>query len=209
MDAFAHPAVPFEQLSEQRTSRRILSPWFQVMFILQNAHEHRLDLPGLQLTPLPVDMGVAKFDLTLSMEETDQGLVGHWEFNTQLWMESTIERMAAQYQHLLETLIQAPDVPIESLSLLSPEEHRQFHQLAIHPTESMPQLVPQRFEAIAAQQPEAPALEFDGNTWSYAQLNDWANQIAHYLGSCGVVKGDRIGVCLPVVPQPLPLSSAF
>ena len=200
-EAFSHQDIPFETLAEQLGREHQDSSWFQVMFILQNAHDRRFQLPGMEITPLSVDMGVSKFDITLSVEDTDSGLVGEWEFNTQLFSPETIHRMTVQFEHLLRCLIASPDVPLVQLSLLPPTEVTQLQKFTQTPAEPVTQWVHQRFEAIAAQQPEAIALEFQGQTWSYQKLNTSANQIAHYLLASNVQAQDHIGVCIQRSPE--------
>ncbi|MFK0731627.1 MAG: condensation domain-containing protein, partial [Gloeotrichia echinulata HAB0833] len=91
LQAYEHQDVPFEQVVEALQPQRSLShsPLFQVMFILQNVPMTEFELPGVTLTQLDADSTIAKFDLTLSMSETDQGLVGSWEYNTDLFDGST------------------------------------------------------------------------------------------------------------------------
>ena len=53
-----------------------------------------------------------------------------------------------------------------------------------------------RSAELAARQPDQPALVFEGRTWTYAQLNAWANQIAHSLATAGIRNGDSVGVLM-------------
>jgi non-ribosomal peptide synthetase component F len=74
--ALAHQDLPFERLVQELRPDRTLSrnPLFQVMFVLQNAPMSPTELPRLALEPIDVDTGTTKFDLTMSMMETPQGL---------------------------------------------------------------------------------------------------------------------------------------
>ncbi|MDF5733215.1 MAG: condensation domain-containing protein, partial [Rhizonema sp. PD38] len=100
IDAYAHQDLPFEMLVEALQPERSLShtPLFQVMFVLQNVPMPEIELAGLSVSSLPAQSATAKFDLTLGMENTDSGLVGVWEYNTDLFDSSTIERMAGHFQ---------------------------------------------------------------------------------------------------------------
>ena len=95
LGAYAHKNLSFEQLVEALQPDRNLShqPLFQVIFALQNAPMLGLELPDLTLSSLEIESGTAKFDLTLSMEDTEQGLVGFLEYNTDLFHATTISRM--------------------------------------------------------------------------------------------------------------------
>jgi len=83
------------------------NPLFQVMFVLQNAPMGRLELPGVTITPLELESLGAKFDLTLSMEETESGLRGSWEYNTDLFDATTIRRMVGIFRHCWRGLSQS------------------------------------------------------------------------------------------------------
>ena len=78
LEAYAHQDLPFEHLVEELQPQRDLSrtPLFQVAFALQNAPLEALELAGLTLSPLEVETGTAKFDLTLSLIETEGQLAG-------------------------------------------------------------------------------------------------------------------------------------
>ncbi|MCX7595462.1 MAG: condensation domain-containing protein, partial [Fischerella sp.] len=86
--AFDHQDLPFEKLVEEMQPERSLShtPLFQVMFVLQNAPMPPLELPELTLSPLMIDSKTAKVDLSLSITDTQQGLIGNLEYNTDLFL---------------------------------------------------------------------------------------------------------------------------
>ncbi|HKS72052.1 MAG TPA: condensation domain-containing protein, partial [Terriglobales bacterium] len=114
LDGYAQQDIPFEKLVEELRPERSLShnPLFQVLFSLQNAPRRAFDLPGLQLTPVEVAGATSKFDLSLFLVETPEGLRGRMEYNTDLFEEATIERMLAHYQGLLEAAVADPQCPV-------------------------------------------------------------------------------------------------
>jgi Condensation domain/TubC N-terminal docking domain len=130
LQAYEHQDVPFERVVEVLKPERSLShsPLFQVLFVLQNTPTRELTLPGITLRKLNQNSTTAKFDLTLSISESDQGFVETWEYNTDLFDESTIERMAAHYHHLLSAIVENPHQTVGQLPLLSEAER---HQLQI------------------------------------------------------------------------------
>ncbi|RMD90310.1 MAG: non-ribosomal peptide synthetase, partial [Calditrichaeota bacterium] len=87
LNAYEHQDLPFEKLVEELQPQRDLStsPIFQVMFILQNAPTHTLEFPGLILSPLAGNNNSSRFDLSLYMGEGENGLVGVFEYNTDLF----------------------------------------------------------------------------------------------------------------------------
>ncbi|HEY0736310.1 MAG TPA: amino acid adenylation domain-containing protein, partial [Herpetosiphonaceae bacterium] len=191
--AFDHQALPFERLVEELQPERDLShtPVFQVLFNLLNFAETTFDLPNLQLSisdpPLP-----AKFDLTLTLAETPDGLVVNFGYNADLFAPTTIARMAAHFQTLLAEIVAAPARSVAELPLLSPDERAQLlHGWNPAPTHVTPQLVPQLFAAQAAQTPDAIALIAEDEQLTYAELNRRANQLARYLRAQGVGRARR------------------
>ncbi|MGK7948457.1 MAG: amino acid adenylation domain-containing protein [Xenococcaceae cyanobacterium] len=200
LDAYAHQDLPFEQLVQELQPERNLShsPLFQVMFVLQNVPIGKLELPGLTLTPIEQESKTAKFDLTLSMEETEQGLKGELEYNSDLFDAATIARMEGHFQVLLKGIVTNPHQPIGQLPLLTPAEQ---HQLLVEWNDTQadyPQdkCIHQLFEEQVERTPEAIAVVFEEQQLTYLELNSRANQLAHYLKSLGVGAEVLVGICV-------------
>ena len=133
--AYAHNA-PFEKLVEALQPQRSLShsPLFQVMFVFQNTPAGTLELPGLTITPIAREEVAAKFDITLSLAETAEGLSGFVSYNADLFEATTIARMAEHFQTLLSEIVANPQRPLSQLSLLSMAEQSQLLQGCSSPT---------------------------------------------------------------------------
>src|SRR5262249_17747048 len=127
LEAYAHQDVPFEKLVEELQPRRDLShhPLCQVMLVLQNAPLPVVELPSLTLTPLEVSNSTALFDLTLTLVDTQQGLQGAVDYNTDLFTAATIERMVGHFQTLLEGIVAHPERRLSALPLLTAAERQQ------------------------------------------------------------------------------------
>nr|AXN93590.1 PuwF-G [Cylindrospermum alatosporum CCALA 994] len=200
LDAYTHQDVPFEQVVETLQPARNLShtPLFQVMFILQNAPMGELELPGLRLKPLPIEAVTSKFDLTLSMEETPQGLLGNWEYSTDLFDGETISRMAGHFQNLLTAVVANTAEHIQQLPLLSDSERQQllvdWNSTTVDYSTNL--CLHQWFEQQVQQTPDAVAVVFDNTNLTYSQLNNRANQLAHYLQTLGVAPDVLVGICV-------------
>jgi amino acid adenylation domain-containing protein len=200
LGAYAHQDLPFEQLVEALQPTRDLSytPLFQVMFALDDALVPSVKLPELAVSSYSVEIGTAKFDLTLSMENTADGLVGVWEYNADLFDEVTIAKMAGHFQTLLEALAANAIQPISQLPLLT---QRERHQLLVewnNTTTDYPfdKCIHQLFEEQVALTPDAVALVFVGEQLTYGELNRRANKLAHYLQSLGVGPEVLVGICV-------------
>lgn len=126
LEAYAHQNLPFVKLVEALRPERKTShtPLVQVLFVL-NIPMPALELPGLTLTLLKINNKTAKFDLTLFLEETEQGLVGVWNYSTDLFDALTITRMSGHFQTLLESIVSQPDARLSNLEMLTEAEKRQ------------------------------------------------------------------------------------
>ena len=200
LGTYAHQDLPFELLVERLKVERDLShaPLFQVMFVLQNAPMSALELPGLTLTPLEGYSDTSKFDLTLYMTETLEGLVGSLEYNTDLFEENTIYRMAGHLQRLLEEIVANPQQRLSELPLLSESEERQLLWEWNHTEVGYPQnqCIHQLFEAQVEKTPSVVAVVFEDQQLTYKELNAKANQLAHHLRSLGVKSEVLVGICV-------------
>ncbi|MBD2201839.1 amino acid adenylation domain-containing protein [Calothrix sp. FACHB-1219] len=200
LGAYAHQDLPFELLVEELQPQRNLShtPLFQVMFVLQNVSMSALELPGLTLNYLPVDSGTAKFDLTLDMTETIEGLVANFEYNSDLFQASTIKRMAGHFQTLLEGIIANPQQRLSQLPLLTSSEKHQLLQQS-HNTEityPVDEFIHELFAQQVEKTPDAVAVIYENQQLTYQELNAKANQLAHYLRSLGVKPEVLVGICI-------------
>jgi non-ribosomal peptide synthetase component F len=124
LNAYRNQDVPFEKLVEELQPERSLShhPIAQVVFVLQNAPTHQLGLTEFRLTLLDIPSTTTKFDLTFIMSETDSGLIGRLEYNTDLFETSTIKRMLTHFVKLLRSVVAQPESRINALEFLSKEE---------------------------------------------------------------------------------------
>lgn len=198
--AYAHQDLPFEQLVEALQPERSLSytPLFQVMFGLQHAPLEALKLPGLTLNILEVETETARYDLTLSLTDTEPGLIGTLEYNTDLFDAATITRMLGHFQTLLESIVTDPYQPLSTLLILTEADRKQLlvewnTTQADYPQE---QCIHQLFEIQAEGTPDTVAVVFEGQQLTYQELNARANQLAHYLQTLDVRPGALVGVCV-------------
>jgi amino acid adenylation domain-containing protein len=200
LGAYAHQDLPFEQLVEALQPERNLShqPLFQVMFVLQNAPMSALELPSLTISSLEMESSTAKFDLTMSMEDSEQGLVGSLEYNTDLFDTATISRMLEHFQTLLEGIVANPEQRLSDLPILTQPERQ---QLLVEWNDTQTEYpkdvcIHQLFEAQVQQTPNAVALVFQNQQLTYHELNIRANLLAHHLQALGVKPEVLVGICV-------------
>ncbi|MEH2095023.1 amino acid adenylation domain-containing protein, partial [Nostoc sp.] len=200
LSAYAHQDLPFEMLVEALQPERDLShtPLFQVMFVLNNPPISEIELTGLTVSSLPIESASAKFDLILGMQNTNNGLVGWWEYNTDLFDCSTIERMTGHFVTLLESIVANPQERISQLPMLTASEQQQLLVEWNDTSVDYPQdkCIHQLFEEQVERTPDAVAVVFENQQLTYHQLNCRANQLAHYLRSLGVGADVLVGICV-------------
>ena len=119
LEAYAHQDLPFEVLVEALAPERKsnYTPLFQVWFVFQNAPLQPLELPGLTLQPLPAEGRTAQFDVALSLQESEQGIEGHLDYNTDLFNADSIVEMRKRYVLILEAMIANPGMQLLDIPL--------------------------------------------------------------------------------------------
>jgi non-ribosomal peptide synthetase component F len=190
--------LPFERLVEDLQPVRDMSrhPVFQVRFALQNTPSAPLRLEGLTIEPLVVDTGGAQVDLLLSMEETPDGLTGHFIYATDLFDESSIARIGQHLQILLEGMVAHPNARLCELPLLTKTERdRLLTEWNDTAADHVPEVcIHELFEAQAHRTPDAMAVMFEDQGLSYTELNARANRLAHRLRELGVAPDQLVGL---------------
>lgn len=196
--AYEHPDVPFEKLVELLQPERNLGydPLFQVMFTYQEESLQQRSLPSLVITPVDLDNGIAQFDLTLSVSREADQFRCSLNYNSDLFVPETIQRLLDHWQTLLAGLVAQPDSPVGQLNMLTPAERQQllvdWNDTAVSPAKA--KFAHERFAHWAEQTPDAPALIYGQQQMSYAVLNAKANQLAHALQVRGIGPESKVGV---------------
>ncbi|HBO4449931.1 TPA: pyoverdine non-ribosomal peptide synthetase PvdD [Pseudomonas aeruginosa] len=203
LEAQAHQDLPFEQLVEALQPERSLShnPLFQVLFNYQseargNGQAFRFD--ELQMESVQFDSRTAQFDLTLDIQEDENGIWASFDYATDLFDASTVERLAGHWRNLLRGIVANPRQRLGELPLLDAPERRQTlsewnpaqREYVVQGT------LQQRFEEQARQRPQAVALILDEQRLSYGELNARANRLAHCLIARGVGADVPVGLAL-------------
>ncbi|MGG2009828.1 pyoverdine synthetase D [Pseudomonas aeruginosa] len=203
LEAQAHQDLPFEQLVEALQPERSLShnPLFQVLFNYQseargNGQAFRFD--ELQMESVQFDSRTAQFDLTLDLTDEEQRFCAVFDYATDLFDASTVERLAGHWRNLLRGIVANPRQRLGELPLLDAPERRQtLSEWNPAQRECVVQgTLQQRFEEQARQRPQAVALILDEHRLSYGELNARANRLAHCLIARGVGADVPVGLAL-------------
>jgi len=204
LEAFAHADVPYENVVREVNPERDLSqtPVFQAMAVFHNpawrTERPKFEPEGIRCTEISHEKGWSKFDLLVGMSERTEGLNTTWEYSTELFERSTIERMSEHFRTLAESAGASPERRLSRLSMLSPAERTKvLVSWNAHP-EPLPQreTIKELFEEQAARTPTAPAVAFEGEELSFDQLQRRANRIAWLLRERGVGPGTFVGILM-------------
>ncbi|WP_081482891.1 non-ribosomal peptide synthetase [Gluconacetobacter diazotrophicus] len=197
---YGHQDMPFEKLVEVLNPARAQNhhPLFQVMLALENTAETHIALPALDVAYLPAETASAKFDLTFTFAENGSALDGEIEYDTDLFDQASVERIAQRLQRVLDAMAQSADTHIADIDVLDPNERILLLETwneTSYPVQFA--TLPELFEQQVQRTPEAIALRCGSSALSYLELNTRANQIAYGLISRGIGPEDRVALCLP------------
>ncbi|MEL6161695.1 MAG: condensation domain-containing protein, partial [Cyanobacteria bacterium J06627_32] len=207
LEAYAHQDAPFEKLVEILQPERDPSrtPLFQVWFNFVNLGKRQLSLHDLQVETFAINnKPSARFDLTVYVREGKQGLSVQWVYNRSLFKESTIAFMSSSFETLLNSIVSAPEQPIETLSLLSAVQKQQLsapsitsysaidgsidsttHSVELFPHTEVGQSIPARFAAQVEAYRSRVAIKTRRYEWTYGELDAAARRIAKAIVSHG------------------------
>jgi amino acid adenylation domain-containing protein len=199
LDGLAHREVPFDRLVEVLKPERSLNrtPLFQTQFVLQDWEVADIALPDLRVELTEVDLGIARFDLSVEAMEQNGRLQFAFEFNRELFDPSSIERLERHYEQVLASMVTDLDQRLDELPLITPAERDQlvvqwnrtaapFLECGVH----------ELIEAEAARTPEREAMRAGAVSLTYGQLVERANRLAHHLIRLGVGPETLVGVAL-------------
>ena len=200
LGAYDHQDLPFEKLVEELKPARDLTqtPIFQVFINSYNFKETGLDLDGLAVERLTDTEPAPQFDIEFYIREHDDGLVLTFVYDSDLFEFETITRILGHFQVLLEGILSDPRQRISDLPLLTKTEK---HQLLMKWNDTKRDYPPdkciqQLFEQQVERTPEAAAVVFEDQQLTYRELNNRANQLAHYLQKLSVGPEVLVGICV-------------
>jgi amino acid adenylation domain-containing protein len=183
LGAYGHQDLPFERLVEVLHRRRL----FQAVFTLEEPLLETARLPGLALERMETASGTAKFDLTLNLTHSGEGLGASLEYATDLFDATTVERLLGVFAILLSGVAAAPGRPVVEIELLS---GAQRHQLAAEWNDTAVGIGEETLGELFLRQvkrvPEAVAVSFRNKQVSYGELARRSGSLALRLRERGV-----------------------
>jgi amino acid adenylation domain-containing protein len=198
LGAYAHQEVPFEKLVEEINPDRDLSrsPLFQVMMTMQNTGREAAGIRGLQMSAIEAEAETAKFDLTLMLTESGEGITGWLEYSRDLYEAETIARMVSHYLKVLAEVVRDPQQRLRDIQLMTASERRQLVEEWNRTTREYgePRWAHELIAERAARDGDAIAVKSEQRYLSYRSLEEWANRLAHYLIKRGVRLEEVVGI---------------
>ena len=204
LGAYEHQDLPFEKLVEELAPGRDVSrtPVFQVVFTLRKASAEKFEFAGLKLEGFETDLNTSKFDLIMAIQEDKHEAEVVINYAADVFAGETIRRMLEHYEHLLEGAVADPNQSVWALPIMGKLEE----QILCGWNRAMPvsrggKNIVEVLEAQAESWPHAAAATFGQTQLSWAELNQKANQIGHYLSQAGVAPESPVGVFMPHSPE--------
>lgn len=198
--AFEYQDIPFEILVDQLNVERNTSraPLIQTLFSMQSMNFAELPVGQLQLTMMESEHANAIFELMLTINETPDGLKGALLYSTALFDQTTIDNMVLRLQQMVLKICQNPQAAFAELTTLSCSEIEQLMRWSgLSQTQPVSGTLLQYYQQQVQCQPTSLAVYTEQQTLTYAELENRANQLAHYLLSLGLGYGDKVSLCMP------------
>ena len=174
----AHQDLPFDKLIDELNPERSLSysPLFQVLFVFQNIPQ-MYERENLRIAPVKSDYAISKYDLDLWIEEVGDTMYLSLTYKSNLFKKESIKRFLDRYIHLLHEVLKDPQQSIENLQLEDQHKPERIDEVKIEASSYL-----DGFEKQVRSDPNAIALIFDNTEWTFQELNEKADQLAHYIG---------------------------
>ncbi|SEC23137.1 amino acid adenylation domain-containing protein [Tenacibaculum sp. MAR_2009_124] len=216
LKSYDNQLVPFEKVVDSVVTDRdmTITPLFQVMFDYQNdtneiterdidseeesIEEDLLSISGYETSEISV-----QFDLTLSVIERESNFFLNMAYRSSLFKEETIQRIMTHFKHLLNSIVNNIDQSIGELSMLTEVEKVQLVKTFNKTDTSNPEnkTLIDLFSEQVTKTPEAAAVVYEKEILTYKKLDEYSNQLAHYLKEQGVKSGTLVGVCIDRSPE--------
>lgn len=199
--AMSGAALPFEEIVDAVNPLRDLhvTPLFQIQVVSDPASLETLSLDGLDVTACPMLTQQAKYDLNVHFQTGEETFSGYIAYRSALFGENTLLQLAQSWQQTLASMVAAPMQVSQRISLVTPSSFAAHQQQIFHPDPTLDDTATLHglFEAQVKRTPRATALIWQGGSLNYAELDAWANQLAHGLIAAGLAPGECVAVCLP------------
>ncbi|OYD69574.1 non-ribosomal peptide synthase protein (TIGR01720 family)/amino acid adenylation domain-containing protein [Rhodococcus sp. OK302] len=201
LGALEHADIPFERLVDELAPERSTAhaPLFQVLLEFQNSTALRLELPGLAVRSIDVDLDVAKFDLQLSlMERVDEhgapaGISAGFRYASDVFDRESVQRISERYLRVVESVTTDPAKPVGDIDILRAAEHVLTSANRLGTSATLAELFDQ---AVVLSGDTVAVSPGDSAAVTYGELDARANRLARLLVARGVAAESRVAVAM-------------
>lgn len=199
----AHQDYPFSELpgilpGKHDPSRNFL---FDTMFVYQNMGWPSA-AAGLQLSGLPLDPGISKFDISLEVTDIDGRYTCVVEYNTTLFKRASIDRLILHFKTIVTAVLADPGIKLSTLSVLDAEEYEKYiYRYNDTAIDGIAEPVHRLITAQAVRTPAHIALQQGNQTVTYRQMEERAGLLATDLIKKGMHTGDIVALLLDRSPE--------
>ncbi|TMM53766.1 amino acid adenylation domain-containing protein [Maribacter algarum] len=200
LDAFSNKDVPFDTLVKELKQERSLSinPFFQVMFLYHAVPKTPSFGAELTLEHGFFDAGVSKFDLTLYISEEEGILSSTFEYTSDLFEATSIDRFQEHFKNLLEGIVKNSNRSISEVPMLTEKESKFFnlqHSKVENPFADYSG-IHDIISDISSKHPENIAVSYMDDKMSYKKLNDKAALQAKKILNKTKNRNEIVGLCI-------------
>lgn len=198
LKAYEHQDYPFDELVSKLNIKRDTSrnPLFDTMFTYQNNGTPTITLDGINASYYMPDTNISKFDLSLEITPSDNGLKLSFEYASKLFKKDFIENLSNHYINVLNIVLDNLEIPLSQICVLSEEEKQKIlyefnNTKADYPKDKT---ISQLFEEQVEKTPDNIAVVFEDQKLTYKELNEKANSLAYYLRENSIGRNDIVGI---------------
>src|SRR6185312_5566695 len=195
LDAYAHQDVPFEKLVEELHPKRDpgRTPFFQTMFVFQNAPQSAIELPGLELSEIEIGLAATKVDVKITATKTKGMIRGNMEYRADLFRESSMRTLLERWERLLAEIVLYPHKKVRDLSMITESDEQRILAVWNDPELELPQPnVFDVFDEQAVRTPNAVAIEYGTERLTYQELRQQTDAVEASLLNAGAKTGDLV-----------------
>jgi len=206
LQALSHGELPFDAIVEAVNPKRVsgCNPLFQVLYTYQNKIP-AIELEDFSVEYYTVDTGTSKFDLSLDVFESFDGISCLFEYDTSLFSARRIANMAAHFENIVQAMVENPGQPIATLDYLTATERALALQSAHQPkTLPNPMTFSALFDKHVAERGLYPCVVHDDRCLSYADVDNVAKLLVPSLYDCNVGPDTVVALCMPRTEMLLP-----
>jgi amino acid adenylation domain-containing protein/thioester reductase-like protein len=196
--AFENQDYPFEELVSNLKIPRNLNrnPLFDTMFIYQKVNSPHFENKEIHIAQYQFDSDISKFDISLEITDMAGEFSFTIEYCTDLFKHDTIQRMGEHYLNILKSVTDSVEIKISEIEMLTSYEKNMilhvFNDTSVNFQRE--KTIHQLFEEQAEKTPDAIAIVFEGNKYTYKQLNEASNKLALYLREKYIAPNKIVGI---------------